>query len=131
MPKHLSVLWVIVVFLAAGCVRQDEQVTAVPPSPSATPIIIETAVPSPTVTILPTNTPQPTLTPTPTAETGYILQPTPTVFPVTTPVSPSEHYQLQTWDETKAMNLIQLSGNYAENVQPIIDTVAEWKEIYT
>ena len=114
--------------------RQDEQGTAVPPSPSATPTMMETAVSSPTATALPTNTPQPTFTPTPTSTIevggGFVLQPTPTVFLVTTPNSSSDSYQLQLWDEPKAEILIQSVVDYAENIDPVIDTVANWRENY-
>ncbi|MCA9872071.1 MAG: hypothetical protein KC441_00390 [Anaerolineales bacterium] len=89
----------------------------------------QTAVPSPSATLPPTATPQPTLIPTPESP-GWILQPTPTVFPITTPAASSDGYQLQDWDEAKAMEFIQLARSYAENVQPVIDTLANQNEVY-
>ncbi len=140
MRKVYCLILIVLVLLVMGCARQGEGETAVTtptsqpsatnsPQPPATPTVTQTAVPSPTATLPPTATPQPTFIPTPESP-GWILQPTPTIFPVTTPAESSDGYQLQDWDEAKAMEFIQLAGSYAENVQPVIDTWANQNEVY-
>jgi len=132
MKKLFPVILIFIFFMAIGCVRQDEILTAV--TPSVTRIGEKTAVPTPIPTVPPTKTPHPTFTPAPTSTIEvsgeFIIEPTPTIFPVTTPNSSAESYQLQIWNEAKATNLIRVAEYFAENVEPIIDTVADRNEIY-
>ncbi len=101
---------IVLALLTGACSSPKKPTETSTPVPTSTPTALATAI-----SASPTPSPTPTASVTPTRPRG--LPPTPTIFPVVTPDSGPESYQLAEWSELAALELVAIGETYGQDLR--------------